>query len=324
MSDFDSRRPRTGVYPSSPPSSGVSAAIRGIRPPSAPVIVAEIGCNHMGELEIAKEMVTVAATFCKAQFVKFQKRTNRELLTREQYEAPHPVPRNSFGASYGEHREYLELSVDAHRELKVHCEAMGIGYATSVWDLTAAREIAAIDPAYIKIPSGTNQHFGLLSYLCDEYGGELHASLGMTTRAEEEELVRFFQDRGRHGDVVLYACTSGYPVAFEDVCLREIERLRAAYGGVVRTIGFSGHHLGVAVDIAAQTLGATWIERHFTLDRTWKGTDHAASLEPDGLRRLVRNSEAVARSLNFKRHDLLEVEKPQRAKLKWRASGTGG
>jgi len=282
-----------------------------------PRVVAEIGCNHMGEMEVAKEMIGVAATFCKADFVKFQKRTNKELLTPAQYEAPHPVPHNSFGDTYGAHREYLELSVDQHRELKEYCEQMKIGYATSVWDLTAAKEIAAIEPAYIKIPSGTNQHFDLLGYLCDEYEGQIHASLGMTTLEEEERLVSFFEKRGRAEDLVLYACTSGYPVPFEDVCLKEVSRLREAYEGRVGTIGFSGHHLGIAIDVAAQTLGATWIERHFTLDRTWKGTDHSASLEPDGLRRLVRNGEAVAKALCYKPSELLDIELPQRKKLKW-------
>lgn len=283
----------------------------------APKIVAEIGCNHMGKMETAKELIGVAATFCKADFVKFQKRTNHELLTPEQYSAPHPVPQNSFGQTYGEHREYLELSVDQHKELKDYCDLMKIGYATSVWDLTAAKEITAIGPKYIKIPSGTNQHFDLLGYLCDEYEGQVHASLGMTTREEEERLVSFFEDRGRAKDLVLYACTSGYPVPFPDVCLREITRLREAYEDRVNTIGFSGHHLGIAVDVAAQTLGATWIERHYTLDRTLKGTDHAASLEPDGVRKLVRNSKAIAEALCYKPAELLEIELPQRKKLKW-------
>ncbi len=282
-----------------------------------PKIVAEIGCNHKGSLDIAREMIGVAATFCKADYVKFQKRNNRELLTREQYDAPHPVPANSFGATYGEHREFLELDADQHRQLKEYCEQMRIGYATSVWDLSSAREIVPIGPDYIKVPSGTNQHYELLGYLCAEFGGEIHVSLGMTTRAEEERLVKFFEDKARNGDVVAYACTSGYPVAFEDLCLLEIKRLWETYGGRVKTIGFSGHHLGIAADIAAQTLGAAWIERHFTLDRTWKGTDHAASLEPDGIRRIVRDTRAVAKALTYKLDDLLEVERPQREKLKW-------
>jgi N-acetylneuraminate synthase len=283
----------------------------------APKIVAEIGCNHKGDLEIAKELIGVAATFCKADYVKFQKRCNRELLTPEQYEAPHPVPSNSYGATYGEHREFLEFDVEQHRELKAYCDQMKIGYATSVWDLTSAREIVAIEPDYIKIPSGTNQHFELLGYLCDEFSGEIHVSLGMTTKAEQEKVVAFFESKKRSQDLVLYACTSGYPVPFEDLCLLEIRRLYDEFGDRVKTIGYSGHHLGIAADMAALTLGATWIERHYTLDRTWKGTDHAASLEPDGVRKLVRDARAVAKALTYRSEDLLPIELPQRRKLKW-------
>ena len=102
----------------------------------------------------------------------------------------------------------------------------------------------------------------------------------------------------------------------EDICLLEIVRLRELYGKRVKAIGFSGHHLGIAVDSAAVALGAEWIERHFTLDRTWKGTDHAASLEPDGVRKLVRDAKAVYRALTYKREDILDIEKVQRDKLK--------
>jgi sialic acid synthase len=284
---------------------------------TAPTIVAEIGCNHKGDMDVAKELIAVAATFCKVDFVKFQKRCNRELLTPEQYAAPHPNPANAYGDSYGAHREFLELTLDQHRELKEHCDRFGIGYASSVWDLTSAREIASLHPAFIKIPSGTNQHYDLLGYLCDEFGGEIHASLGMTTRREEEALISFFEKRGRASALVLYACTSGYPVPFDRLCLREIERLVSTYGNRVRSIGFSGHHLGIAADIAAQTLGAQWIERHYTLDRTWKGTDHAASLEPDGMRKLARDVRNVAKALTFRDSELLDIELPQRKKLKW-------
>jgi len=106
-------------------------------------------------------------------------------------------------------------------------------------------------------------------------------------------------------------------VAFEDICLLEISRLRDRYGDVVKAIGFSGHHLGIAADIGALALGATYFERHYTLDRTWKGTDHAASLEPDGMRRLARDLRNVSRALRAKPSELLEVEIPQRSKLKW-------
>ncbi|VUX45720.1 N-acetylneuraminate synthase [Candidatus Defluviicoccus seviourii] len=284
---------------------------------NAPLVIAEIGCNHKGDMAIAKELIAVAATFCKADAVKFQKRCPRELLTAEQYSAPHPNPANSYGRTYGEHREFLEFDVNQHRQLQAWCREFGITYSTSVWDLTSAREITSLSPAFIKIPSASNLNFPMLGYLCDNYEGEIHFSVGMTTQDEEEQIVRFLEERGRAKDAVLYSCTSGYPVDFKDVCLGEILRLKETFGERVKDVGFSGHHLGIAVDIAAATLGARWIERHFTLDRTWKGTDHAASLEPDGLRRLTRDLHNVWQSLDYKMSDVLEVEKVQRAKLKW-------
>ena len=117
---------------------------------------------------------------------------------------------------------------------------------------------------------------------------------------------------------MLYSCTSGYPVPFNDICMLEITRIAKKFKERVKSIGFSGHHLGIAVDIAAYTLGANWIERHFTLDRTWKGTDHSASLEPTGLRKLARDIEATYKSLTYKQKDILEIEQVQRKKLKYR------
>lgn len=283
-----------------------------------PEVIAEIGCNHRGEMNIAKELIRVAAIYCGADAVKFQKRCNRELLTTEQYNAPHPNPANSYGRTYGEHREYLEFTAEQHKELKEYCGQMGITYSTSVWDLTSAKEIAALEPAFIKIPSACNNHFKMLEWLCDNYGGEIHVSLGMTTHEEEEKLITLFETKGRNQDLVVYACTSGYPVPFEDVCLLEINRIRDAYGTRVKKIGFSGHHLGIAVDVAAYTLGASIVERHYTLDRTWKGTDHAASLEPEGIRKLKRNLTAVYASLQYKEKEVLDIEEIQRDKLKYR------
>ncbi len=281
-----------------------------------PFLIAEIGCNHKGEMAIAKELITVAALFCKVDAVKFQKRHSRELLSPEQYNAPHPNPANSYGETYGAHREALELSLDQNRQLKDWCEEMGLIYSTSVWDMTSAREIVQLNPSFIKIPSATNLNTPILDYLCGEYSGEIHLSVGMTTHAEEEAIVGQFESHGRAKDLILYSCTSGYPVAFEDICLLEITRLRENYGSRVKKIGFSGHHLGIAADIAALALGAEVFERHFTLDRTWKGTDHAASLEPDGMRRLARDLRNVNKALTYKSCEVLPVEQVQRAKLK--------
>ena len=260
----------------------------------APKIIAEIGCNHKGDMQIAKELIMTAATYCKADVVKFQKRCNTELLTPEEYNAPHPNSANSYG----------------------WCNEFGIEYSTSVWDVTSAKEITTLQPKFIKIPSACNLNKPMLQYLCDNFGGEIHLSFGMTTKEEEEEIVSFFEQNNRVKDLVLYNCTSGYPVPFEDICLLELTRMREAYAHRVKAIGFSGHHLGIAVDAAAVALGAEWIERHYTLDRTWKGTDHAASLEPDGVRKLCRDCRAVAKALTYKEKDVLDIEMVQRNKLK--------
>jgi N-acetylneuraminate synthase len=173
-----------------------------------------------------------------------------------------------------------------------------------------------LNPEFIKIPSACNNNYDMLGWLCDNYKGEIHISTGMTTKDETGDLVQFFEDRGRNMDLVLYNCTSGYPVPFEDVCLLDINLLNEKYSHKVKHIGFSGHHLGIAVDIAAFTLGANVIERHYTIDRTWKGTDHAASLEPMGLRKLSRDLNAVHAALSFKKTDILPIEQVQRDKLK--------
>ncbi len=283
-----------------------------------PFVIAEAGCNHMGQMEIAKDLIETAAHFCKADAIKFQKRCPKELLTPEQYNAPHPNPANSYGDTYGAHREFLEFDVDQHAQLKKWCEEAGIIYSTSVWDLTSAKEITSLHPKFIKIPSACNTHFEMLQWLCDHYEGEIQLSFGMTTKEEEAQVVQLFEKNGRAKDLILYNCTSGYPVPFRDICLLEITRMKELYEDRVKAIGFSGHHLGISVDVAAYTLGAEYIERHYTLDRTWKGTDHAASLEPDGIRKLVRNLAAVHEALTYKSEDILPIEQIQRDKLKYR------
>ena len=143
----------------------------------------------------------------------------------------------------------------------------------------------------------------------------------MTTRAEETEIVNLFESKGRLKDLTLMACTSGYPVPDEDMCLLEISRLVETYGNKIKRIGFSSHHTGIALDVVAYTLGASVIERHFTLDRAWKGTDHAASLEPDGMRRTKRNLMSTQAALTYKSEEILPIESVQRKKLKYQSKG---
>lgn len=280
-----------------------------------PIVIAEIGCNHCGDINIAMKMISVAKDFCDADVVKFQKRNPKELLSDNEYNAPHPNPSNAYGDTYGAHREYLEFDVNQHKLLQNVCISKEIEYSSSVWDLTSATEIVSLKPKLIKVPSACNLNKELLNYLCENFGGEIHISLGMTSKEEEGQIVSFLQSKGRLKDLVLYSCTSGYPVPFDDICLLEVKRLKETYGDTIRGVGFSGHHLGIAVDSASVALGADYIERHYTLDRTQKGTDHSASLEPDGLCKLVRDVNAVYKSLSYKQ-DILPIEKEQRNKLK--------
>jgi N-acetylneuraminate synthase len=281
-----------------------------------PKVIAEIGCNHMGSIEIAKDLIRLAKE-SNADVAKFQTRDNKLLLTEEQYNTPHPNPINSYGKTYGEHREFLEFSLDQIIELKNYCESIGIIYSTSVWEVNSAKMISKLKPSFIKVPSACNNNFEMLEVLRDEYSGQVQISFGMTTQEEEKKVIEFFEEKNQALDrLVIYSCTSGYPVPFHDVSLLEIQRLHEIYGQRVKEIGFSGHHLGIAIDIAAYTLGAKWIERHFTKDRTWKGTDHAASLEPEGMKKLIRNLNATHDALSFKKKEILDIEQIQRDKLK--------
>jgi len=283
-----------------------------------PNIAAEICCNHQGDMEIAKQMIKVAADG-NATVAKFQKRNNKEFLTEKQFNATHPNKMHSFGEPYGVHREFLEFSINQHKELKEYAESVGIMYSSSTFDVSSAKEIITLNPEYIKVPSACNNHFAMLRVLRDEYTGGVHISFGMTTKKQEEEIVQFFEETNQEKRLVVYACTSGYPVPFEDVCLLEIVRLKETFGDRVDKIGFSGHHHGIAIDVAAYTLGAEWFERHFTMDRIWKGTDQVFSLEPTGMRKLARDLRAVQKALTFKKEDILDIEKPKGGYEKYRS-----
>lgn len=281
-----------------------------------PKIVAEIGCNHMGSMSIAKELIDLAK-LSGVGYVKFQKRNNRKLLTEEQYNSPHPVPSNSYGSTYGEHREFLEFNVSQNKELKEYCDNVGIVFSTSVWDVASAKEMIDIEPMFLKVPSACNNNFDMLEILRDNYSGQVQISIGMTTKKEVEDIVMFFEENNQaKSRLLIYSCTSGYPVPPEDVSLLEINWIYEKYGDRVNEIGFSGHHLGINLDIAAYALGAGWIERHFTKDKSWKGTDHKASLDFNELNGLVCALDESYKALCYKSEEVLPIEKIQRNKLK--------
>lgn len=274
-------------------------------------VVAEIGCNHMGDWHKAEQMIYAAAR-AGAWAVKFQKRNPRECLTPEQYAAPYVGPQ-SFGPTYGAHREMLEFNIATHAKFVELCSTLGIKYATSVWDATSFWEVLELKKKYgdaipyIKIPSAKNESRNLME-MCEEFWpGDVHVSNGMIDREHEIDIVDILQMK-----CVLYACTSKYPAEHEDIRLMDIPRLQLY---PVKSVGFSGHHKGIAMDIAAAVLGAEYIERHFTLDRTWKGTDQAASLEPQGLDKLVRDLHGLEQAWGM-RTGVLDCELETRKKLK--------
>ncbi len=279
--------------------------------------VAEVGCNHQGNLNFAMKMIDKLADFCDVKYVKFQKRNPKELLSKEKYDMPHPVPSNSFGKTYGLHREKLEFNINQHKKIQSYCKKKKIEYMCSAWDITSLNQLISLKVKHIKIPSACNNNQALLTNLFKRFNGYCHISLGMTTESEEKKIFELSKKYKMNKKLILYACTSDYPVKQEDICLLEILRLKKKYGKKICDIGFSGHHQGISADVAAGALGVKWVERHFTLDRTLKGTDHAASLEPDGARRIKRDLELLTQSLKYKKKRILNCELAQRKKLKF-------
>jgi sialic acid synthase len=272
-------------------------------------IVAEACCNHQGDFDLALKMIKMAK-LCGSDYVKFQKRNCIKAVPKKIQNLPHPCAANSFGETYLKHRQAMEFSIEQHIELKKYCEEIGIKYACSVWDLDSADEIMSLNPDFIKIPSACNYDFTLLDHVFNNYNKKIHISFGMIKKNEIKNLIAYLSDKKDR--TVAYWTTSGYPVKFKELYLLEINNLKNNFN----EIGYSGHNLGIAVDVAAATLGCEWIERHFTLDRTAKGTDNAASLEPSGLSKLVRDTKAVVESLQYKNIDLTDDEKNNREKLK--------
>ncbi len=267
-------------------------------------VIAECACNHGGNIDTALQMIEVAA-MCGADVVKFQKR-DVESLPQAVKDRPRTDP-HAFGATEYEHRKALEFTVEQHERLQNKCRSLGVEYNCSAWDQKSYDDlIGPLGLHWVKIPSAKNTECWGWKLKASV---PLHVSLGMTNGDEREAILRrAFQQP----EVIPYACTSKYPCRSDETYLVEVEYLR----GRAQRAGFSGHHNGIALDIAAYVLGASYIERHFTLDRTSKGTDHAASLEPHGLTKLVRDLRAVREAYRPKPGGLPSCEEESRKKLK--------
>ena len=253
-------------------------------------VIAEIGHNHQGSVEKAKELIH-AAKDCGADAVKFQKRDNRNLFTRDAFDAPYDNE-NSFGLTYGEHREALELDRNAYAELQSYAREIGITLFATAFDFASADMLAELDiPAY-KTASGDLRNTPLLRHIA-AVGKPIFLSTGFATIEDVDRAVETILPINRQ--LCVLQCTAAYPAEVEDLHLRVITTLRERYPELV--IGLSDHQNGIAMSLVAYMLGARVIEKHFTLNHAWKGTDHVFSLMPEGMRRLVRDLHRVPAAL---------------------------
>jgi N-acetylneuraminate synthase/sialic acid synthase len=245
-------------------------------------VIAEIGHNHQGSLDQCKRMFAVAKE-CGANAVKLQKRDNRSLYTKAMYDSPY-VHRNSYVATYGEHREKLEFGRVEYEELIQHAKDLGITFFATAFDIPSADFLAGLDmPAY-KIASGDLTNIPLLRHVA-KLGKPMIISTGGGTM---EDVVRaYYTIMPINRQLCILQCTSGYPAEVEELNLKVIESFRQRFPDTV--IGLSAHDNGISMALVGYVLGARLVEKHFTLNRAAKGTDHAFSLTSEGLHRMVRD-----------------------------------
>ena len=244
-------------------------------------IIAEIGINHNGSLDLAKQLIVKAAEL-GVNAVKFQKRTIEKILTRSALDAPYDNE-NSYGATYGEHRRHLEFDLAQYRELQATAKQKGVHFFASAWDEEAVDFLLDLGCPALKIASADLTNLALLEYVCRKVNVPILVSTGMADLAEVEQAVRLLDEY--HKDYCLMQCTSSYPAAIGEVNLEVLRTYQRSFPNAV--VGYSGHEDGVSLSLAARVMGAAMIERHFTLNRAMKGNDHAASLGIPGLQKLV-------------------------------------
>jgi sialic acid synthase len=253
-------------------------------------VIAEIGHNHQGDLEKAKALIQ-AARECGVDAVKFQKRDNRRLFTREFYDSPYDNE-NSFGATYGEHREAVELEKSEWFELSRYSREEGVAFVAAAFDEPSADFLAELDVDAFKFASGDLLNVPFLRYVA-RVGKPMFLSTGGGTLDDIDRAVEAILPLD--GRLCVLHCTASYPADVEDLNLSVVATLKERYPELV--IGLSDHHNGIAMAPVAYMLGARAFEKHFTLNHAWKGTDHAYSLMPDGMRRFVRDLHRVPAAL---------------------------
>jgi N-acetylneuraminate synthase/sialic acid synthase len=253
-------------------------------------VIAEIGHNHQGSLKTAKELFQAAAE-CGVDAGKLQKRDNRSLYTREMYDKPYDNE-NSFGATYGEHREALEFGRIEYEELQAESGRLGIAFFSTAFDFKSADFLAELNTSAYKIASGDLKNIPLLRHVA-KIGKPVIVSTGGGTMEDVQRAYDTIMPINPR--LCLMQCTCGYPAEFAELDLRVIATYREKFPEIV--IGYSGHDNGIAMPLAAYMLGARIIEKHFTLNRAMKGTDHRFSLEPVGMKKMIRDLQRVRMAL---------------------------
>ena len=246
-------------------------------------VVAEIGHNHMGDIAIAKQMFKTAKE-CGANAVKLQKRDNRTLFTKELFNSPYSGE-GSYGDTYGEHREALEFGHDEYVELVNYAKEVDVTFFSTAFDFKSVDFLAELNmPAY-KIASGDLTSTPLLKYIA-QIGKPMILSTGGATFGNVRRAYETIMPI--NSQLCILQCTAAYPIFnYEDMRLNVISAYRKEFPDVI--VGLSDHESGISMATVAYVLGARVVEKHFTLNRSWKGTDHSFSLAPNGLKRLVRN-----------------------------------
>lgn len=269
-------------------------------------VMGEIGINHNGDIELAKKLIEVAKS-AGCQAVKFQKRTIDVVYSAEELARPRESP---FGETNGDLKRGLEFDAKNYGILDSYCREAGIFWLASCWDEASVDFMNRFDLPAFKIASATLTDDGLLKHTRRHSKGRpILLATGMSTIEQIDHAVEIL---GKD-DLVLLHATSTYPARYEDLHLKCIPWLARRHGVPV---GYSGHETGIASSVAAVALGACVVERHITLDRAMWGSDQAASLEPNGLTRLVRDIRLVETALGQEEKQLLDVEIPNQKKLR--------
>lgn len=262
-------------------------------------LIAEIGINHNGKVENVFKMIDAFSE--SVDVIKMQKINPKLVLSEKKYNNPHPVLKNSFGKTYGAHKEFLELTIDDYIKVRDYTESKGMIFSSSVWDTETAKDIIALCPDYLKLPSAHCNNMKLINYCLDNFKGKIHISTGMTNKTERQKIENL------SNNIILYSCMSNYE---NDDSPIYIER---------HYPGFSCHVPNIFYAKAAILNGCKFVEYHVTLDQKQKGTDHKISLLPEQfkeLREWYNKNFNEIENIHFKKPvDLISCEETARSKL---------